>query len=242
MSACPRTALPAGAPPRPRVLALALLLVASPAPALAGMPAVFLSDVARVRLSAVSFFCACFLVSAKGVQALWNALRADFPALPLLSYRRALQLLGLWGAAFVLVLTMISGARELMTPGAWTRQATTYKLTGSSQDRMSSTALVARRARLERLRIELWRYAAQHAGAFPPHDLVDDIPAADWDAGDPSGARFIYAPGATPDHGAVPVVWEPGVFGADRFALLSNGDITNLPLTDIQARLAERTR
>lgn len=225
-----------------RIATATASLLAAPSAAFAGMPAIFLSDVSRMRLSAVSFFGAAFLVSAKGVQLLWNAVRRDFPALPLLGYRRALQLLGLWGLAFVLVLTMISGARELMTPGAWTKQVTTYKLTAGPQDQVSDPALTARRERLERLRLELWRYAAQHAGAFPPHDLVAEIPAVDWETGDPSGARFIYAAGATPDREAVPLVWEPGLYGAERYVLLSNGDVTRLPVAEIQQRLTERGR
>jgi hypothetical protein len=34
----------------------------------------------------------------------------------------------LWGLLFLLILTMISGARELMTPGAWEKHGSTYEL------------------------------------------------------------------------------------------------------------------
>ncbi len=34
----------------------------------------------------------------------------------------------LWGLLFTVVLAMISGARELMTPGAWEKQGATYRL------------------------------------------------------------------------------------------------------------------
>jgi hypothetical protein len=34
----------------------------------------------------------------------------------------------LWGLLFLLILTMISGARELMTPGAWEKHGSTYRL------------------------------------------------------------------------------------------------------------------
>ena len=34
----------------------------------------------------------------------------------------------LWGLLFMLVLTMISGARELLTPGAWEKKGATYQL------------------------------------------------------------------------------------------------------------------
>ena len=42
---------------------------------------------------------------------------------------KALGVVFLWGLLFVLVLTMISGARELMTPGAWEKKGLTYRLT-----------------------------------------------------------------------------------------------------------------
>ena len=51
-----------------------------------------------------------------------------FPNLPKLNFWRALGLTVLWGLLFMVVLTMISGGRELMTPGAWDRQGATYKL------------------------------------------------------------------------------------------------------------------
>ena len=95
---------------------------------LAGMPSMTLSDLAKLRLDSISFFLVCLLLSAWGVQALWNSLANDFSRLPRMSYRRALSVITLWGFLFVLVLTMISGARELLTPGAWEKQGLTHKL------------------------------------------------------------------------------------------------------------------
>jgi hypothetical protein len=60
--------------------------------------------------------------------AVWNGLRRDFAWLPYLSYFKACCVVVLWGLLFVVVLTMISGARELMTPGAWEKNGLTYKL------------------------------------------------------------------------------------------------------------------
>ncbi len=109
----------------------------SPAAAWAGMGAVTLSDIARFltlsnlakfRLDAISFFLVTLLGCAWIVQRIWNSLSNDFPKLPRLSYFRALGLIGLWGLLFTLVLTMISGARELMTPGAWEKKGFTYQL------------------------------------------------------------------------------------------------------------------
>src|SRR4051794_23409271 len=105
------------------------LLAACPAVAHAGMPTVTLTEIAQLRLEAMSFFLAGFLVSAGLFQLLWNYLRRDFTFLPRLSYGKAVGLVALWGLLFVLVLTMISGARELMTPGAWKKNGVTSRLT-----------------------------------------------------------------------------------------------------------------
>jgi hypothetical protein len=77
-----------------------------------------LNEVARQRLEVVSFFLLGLLACAAVIRSLWNGLRKDFPILPRLSYARALGMIVLWGLLFVLVLTMITGASELMTPGA----------------------------------------------------------------------------------------------------------------------------
>ena len=86
------------------------------------------SDIARMRLSTISFFAVLFLLCSLAVRWIWNSLRKDFPRLPYLSFRRAVSLIALWGLLFLLVLTMISGARELLTPGAWKKDGLTYKL------------------------------------------------------------------------------------------------------------------
>jgi hypothetical protein len=106
----------------------------APSTVLAGMPAPdVLTDVASMRLSAISFFILLILLSAGGVQLLWNrVLRTSFTKLPRLTYGKSLGLIALWGLLFIVVLTMISGARELMTPGAWDRDGATYKLKPTS--------------------------------------------------------------------------------------------------------------
>ena len=123
---------PRGEQRRGRVIGcLAMLASAWAGTAQAGMPAPFrLAELARLRLETISFFLLVFLISALGVKWVWNSLRADFPRLPRLSFGKALGLVGLWGLLFVVVLAMISGARELMTPGAWERKegAATYQL------------------------------------------------------------------------------------------------------------------
>lgn len=104
---------------------------------LAGMPAILpdswdfepsIQDAILLRFDAISFFAFVFLVSTWVVQGLWNYLAHDWPALPRISFLRACSLVLLSGLLFAIVLTMISGARELMTPGAWEKKGWTYQL------------------------------------------------------------------------------------------------------------------
>lgn len=109
-----------------------LLLLARPAAA--GMPAPYtMNDLARLRIETISFFLMALLASAAVIRWIWNGLRrggggGSASRLPHLSYAKALGVVVLWGLLFSVVLAMISGARELMTPGAWDRDGATYKL------------------------------------------------------------------------------------------------------------------
>lgn len=108
-----------------------LLLLARPAAA--GMPAPYtMSELARLRIETISFFLMVLLASAALVRWIWNGFRRGgggrASRLPHLSYAKALGVVVLWGLLFSVVLAMISGARELMTPGAWDRDGATYKL------------------------------------------------------------------------------------------------------------------
>lgn len=90
----------------------------------AGMPAplqLFLEPEFKGRIQALSFFLLLLFLAPFPVKALWNWLRNDFTSMPRLTYGKALAMVLVWSAMFMLVLTMISGARELMTPGAWQR-------------------------------------------------------------------------------------------------------------------------
>lgn len=116
----------------PRTIIALSCIAAVASPARAGMPSARLTDIAQLRVENISFFLLVLLLSALFVQLLWNWLRADFPRLPRLTYPKAVAVIGLWGLLFVLVLTMISGARELMTPGAWEKNGATYRLKQTS--------------------------------------------------------------------------------------------------------------
>ena len=95
----------------------------------AGMPSLpSLTRLAKTRLDTISFFVVTFLAMSYAFLLIWNSLRKSFSSLPKLTYKRAMAFVGLWGAVFILILTMISGARELMTPGAWEKSGAIYKL------------------------------------------------------------------------------------------------------------------
>ena len=156
-----------------------------------------LTDFARLKLQVISFFCAALLALALLIQLLWNYLRCDFTRLPRLSYPKALVVTLLWGLVFIIVLAMIAGARELMTPGAWeAKPGGGYKIASAPPTEGSEAD---RRTHLQGLRDRLWQYAHNHSGQFPPHDFVAEIPDAAWLVPHPSGLRYIYLPGRRAD-------------------------------------------
>jgi hypothetical protein len=223
--------------------------------ALAGMPSLTLTDLAGARLEVISFFLLAFLLSAAAVMGLWNYLRRDFPRLPRLTYRRSLVLTGLWGLLFILVLTMISGARELMTPGAWEKNGLTYRLSTEfgkgaaaptdADRRVAADVVAARPTRAQALAALLRAYAANHAGAFPEDDHAAapaEIPPAAWETPDPSRARYVYVPGRraeTDASGDTPVAYEPPIFGrgAPVWVMMTGGTARLMTPAELDAAL-----
>lgn len=242
----------------PATLAV-VLLAGINCPLLAGMPALLPSDwtagntpsyasaniettspIVGWQVQALSFFLACLFFGAFAVQWLWNHARRDFPVLPQISYRRSLSLVVLWGLLFVVVLTMISGARELMTPGAWRKQGWTYQL--EKMGAPTDSALVSRetrRAGLERLRTTLWQYAATHVGKFPAHDDAG-LDARQWDVPENPGLQFFLVPDRSADEAGRLLIFEPQIDGDDRLVLLTNGLIGSMRTEEIRRALEHR--
>lgn len=201
----------------------------------------FSADNAAPFLQAISFFLAIVLVSAWIVQGLWRLLRHDLNWLPVLNYRRALGLVVLWGLLFIVVLTMIAGARELMTPGAWRTQGWTYKLAdasklGTAQSEPNSNEQI-RRA-LEQLRQALWHYAATHAGNFPPRD-DGTIDHSLWEIPGWPGQRFLYVGDRYAASAGQLLVYSPELDGDERAVLMTNGMIGQMRTAEINQELAE---
>ncbi|WP_395749194.1 hypothetical protein [Prosthecobacter sp.] len=218
-----------------KTTAAAFLLLAT-TPAFAGMPSLDLTDVAKARLDVISFFIFVYLLCALIFRWLWNLLSKDFAWMPRLTFRRSLALLIVAGLFLYFILTMISGARELMTPGAWAKNGITYKL--RTPDRDPQPWLDAARQRwLETLRDALRDYAAKHDGKLPPHAYVTDFNATLWKGASPDGHWLIYIPGLTFGPANRVLVYEPATYGPKRWALLTDGTVVQMNAEELDERV-----
>lgn len=233
------------------VLALGWLLLAATA-ATAGMPSPLPNDPDKlirkvlrldesvlVRLQTLSFFIVVLLLCALTVRWLWNSLQKEFTSLPRLSFGRAVAGVLLWGLLFVVVLTMISGARELMTPGAWRKQGFTYKLEDEKTDSAGSSPQAVRRQHLEQLRTALWQHAATHEGHFPSASEITAIGDELWLVPDAGGLRYLYIPGLSAGHAPLLLACEPELESERRLVLRINGDILSMRSDEIAEALKQ---
>jgi len=198
-------------------LTMSLILI-SPGSAFAGMTVYGLNDIYRLRMEEISFFLFAFIVSALLFKWLWNVVAKDFPALPTLKFKHAAALSLTLGLGMLLILTMISGIREVLTPDAWRRQGSGYKLN-------SPVMVEERRWHIQQLRDGLISYARGHDGRFPPHDFVEELPAKLWETPDPKRLRYHYRPGADLDDAEAMIAWEPKSFGDEVFAVFADGTV-----------------
>lgn len=198
----------------------------------AGMPSVGLTEIAVMRLSSISFFLLALVLTAFGVQLIWSRLRRDFTGLPELSFAGSFGLVSLWGMLFVVVLTMISGARELLTPGAWEKSGANYRLKQPADWPASNASAIVelstRREKIRGLYLKLTAYAQDHGGRMPASADDSHLPAEAWDV-PVVAAKYVYVPPASADESqpsiAVALLREPQVFGADRLVLYTDGEI-----------------
>lgn len=238
---------------RSALLVAVLALVAGASAARAGMPAPlptqvkgqkvsYLNESPLLRLQTISFFLAGVILCASVVRWIWNVLQRGFPALPRLGFFGALGAVFLWGLLFVLVLTMISGARELMTPGAWKKQGFTYKLDDGPPPPSDPPADAVRRRHLEQLRTALWQYAATHNGRFPAGPDASDLPAHVWEIPDSYGARYRYVAGLSAADSPGLLAYEPELEPGARLVLLTNGEVSTASSAEIKTWLARGHR
>lgn len=240
-------------------LGIFILLILSGRDALAGMPRITLADVSQGirgvyesgltdlayrRLEVISFFLLGLLGCTWVIQRVWNGLRKDFPTLPRLSFARALGFIVLWGLLFVIVLTMISGARELMTPGAWVKEGLTYKLARLSPPPPIEDEIRARVEAISRLGDRLVSIAEKQGRVSPPdaETLIED-PL--WRLPSPPGGRYLYVGGQLFNRkfssSEMPLVYEPDSVGSDRLVFTEDQSVIWLPAAEIDRRLSGRT-
>jgi len=197
------------------------------------MPSFVLRDIYRLRFQELSFFVALFLLCAFLFQLTWNYAAKGFEFLPRLNFRRSLCLATLFGLLTLLALTMISGIREVLTPGAWRKQGSTYRLNDPAQEPV-------RRRSIEHLRTALFDYARSHGGTFPSHDFVREIPEKVWESPAQAGSHYVYSGGLTTNNPKAVLAFEPPDFGAQRFVLLTSGEIIRLGDDQLEATLRSR--
>lgn len=193
-----------------------------------------LAPVVDIRLQAISFFLFLFFVSAFFVRWLWNRGWAAAMETHPLTYSKALLITFAWGMASIVVLTMISGARELMTPGAWQQQGWTYKLAGQPTEE-SIDSHQKRKNVLHELRFQLFRYAALHNGEFPDTTEELDMPEL-WQIPEHPGFEFILRPQQTANGDVKILVMEPEL-DRERLVIMTNGLIGSMTSEDLNREL-----
>lgn len=203
---------------------------------MAGMPSPQLTDVAKARLDVISFFIFAYLLCAVVFRWLWNLLAKDFAWMPRLTFKRSLALLVVAGLFLYFVLTMISGARELMTPGAWAKEGVTYKLQTPDRD-PKGWLDAARKHWMETLRDALREYAAKHDGKLPAHAYVSDFNTSLWKGAHPDGQWLNYIAGLKFDSSNRVLVYEPVTYGAKRWVLLTDGSVVQMNGDELDARV-----
>lgn len=213
----------------------ALVCLTPALPAHAGMTVYGLSDVYRLRLEEISFFIFLLLICAFIFKLLWNHATNGFTSLPRLKYLQSLSVCLIFGVATLLILTMISGIREVLTPGAWRKQGTSYRLADPSQE-------PARLRSLQQLRVALFDYARAHDGKFPPSDFVPEIPDKLWEAPDQQGNHYIYTGGLSTNAASTLLAVEPAAFGEVRYVLTVAGQIEKLSASELAERMTNTTR
>ncbi len=213
---------------------------------IAGMPTVTLtlSDIFRMRLQTVSFFFLIILISAWVIRIFWNSLQKEFPRLLPLSYKAALLGTILWGLLFLFVLTMISGARELMTPGAWKQVGRTYQLrddetkTAQEKKEADQKILEERRQAIRDLRTVLWAEATTRGGKFPNDLDSGNFSSKFWKQSGGLQVKYKYLAGKEISKKQTPLVIEQAIYGDERqFVLFTDGSIELLLPTERKAFL-----
>ena len=221
---------------RTRKLVFSLAVLLLPGTVHAGMSSFTLTEAASARIDVVSFFLFVFAMSSLALRWAWNVLARDFAWMPRIGFKQALAMMLVSGLFLYVILTMISGARELMTPGAWAKTGLTYELVSPDRD-PKSWLESGRRHALENLRDALWQYAQKHEGNLPGNRENPEISAEMWAGVHPQREPLGYMPGRRPGLGTQLIVFEPDAYGPKRFCLQADGAVIKLTAEELARRV-----
>jgi len=167
------------------------------------------------------------------VKVLWNHLKKDFSFLPNISLGRAFSLTLLVGIGMSIVLSMISGARELFTPGAWQKNGLTYNVAPIASP--GESLLAKRRQKIRSLKDAIWKHAEQNNGKFPLNAFSSTVTQNSFFTLHPSRMRFEYRFDSEGLNGDTkPLAWEPDVYKENRFVLFTSGEIKLLSADSVK--------
>ena len=212
------------------IVVMLMLTTQMTATAQAGMSSIVLTEYGVRRITGLStalFF--GLVVSTLLVRFFWGLLvrETDWPK-PTLAKSFAATFLG--GLLFFLVLVMIAGSRELLTPGAWKSDGILYTLSSKPDVEPNNTAPVlseieqARRQSLETLRDHLKRAAESKNGL--PTKIPNDAGSL-WVIPFASGMRYEYHP--SPEDGHYLVI-APKYLEGQRLAIVRDSfEIVEIP-------------
>ena len=218
-----------------RIFLVILLSSLSVLESQAGMTVFTLKDVAKTRIEVLSFFIVGYLLMAWGVKGMWNNLAKSFEKMPKLNYRRALCLSMVSGLFLYVVLTMISGAREVLTPGAWEKRGVGYKL----RDELGDLSSGEREEKIKRLKNALWAYAKDHEGKLPKGIFDSSFKETGLWKLPKDVAYYGFRHRDQIGWGLEVLVYEPAVVGSKRWVVLTDGSIQQWDEYKLQQSLAQ---
>jgi len=189
---------------------------------------VTISDFFLMRLELISVFLLGMVISTVVVQKVWNNFQTDFTSLPQLSFGKSFALVTLWGLLFVIVLTMISGARELMTPGAWIKKGNTYVLresfTDTDVDEATRQLRERRKSHLQFIHTILLDDVLKRE-TLPKSKEDLPLPKRLWIVIETHGLEYVYVPGLASVADSNALIAEPEFFEDGRYVLWQDGRI-----------------
>jgi hypothetical protein len=138
---------------------------------------------------------------------------------------------------------MISGARELMTPGAWEKNGLTYRLVRPSAPPIEAK-ITTRVESVRHLWDQLVAFAKCHNHDFPTIGQASEIGAPYWRVPSAQGGRYVYVGGRMVDDDPIswplPLAYEPESVGSDRLVLTTDGNVQWMPASEIERVLSSR--